>query len=325
MIAKFKANIPYNNFLLLVYGLLLKWPLFLNPVKMEINERSGYLFLQISKWVRIQSLSIPFFTNLLYLILLFIQAIMLNKIAMNQRVFPKPNYLVGMGYLLCTSLFKEWLVLSPAFISLTILIYLLSKLANLYNNPEPKKILFNISFLLSLSALIYSPSILFFFIILIGLSITRSVNFREWIIVFIGLITPYYLLGAFLFLINEKSIHLFPFLSVQIPFIKLSKMELAGLLLLFLLIVFGLLKAIQQMRKLLVHSRKTWSLIFLFLMYATIVSFFTTPNNIQAFMMLATPIAFLLASTFFYINNIWLNRCFHWLLAGLAFAVHYYR
>lgn len=323
MVGKFKANIPYNNFLLLVYGLLLKWPLFFSPVKMEINEGSGYLFLQISKFVSLQSGSIHFFTNLIYFLLLLIQAITLNKIAINQRIFPKPNYLVGMSYLLCSSLFMEWMVLSPAFISLTILVFLLSKLCNLYNHSEPKKMLFNISFLLSLSVLIYTPSIIFFPIVLIGLSITRPVNFREWIIVFIGLFTPFYLLAALLFLIDINSIHLFPVLRGQIPVVKLPKIEWISVAFLSFLMSIGLFNTIQQMRKLLVHSRKTWSLVFLFLLYALTVPFFTTPATFQIFLILALPVSVIIASAFNYMNNVWINRLLHWVLVGLVFATNY--
>lgn len=325
MIGKFKANIPYNHFLLLVYALLLKWPIFITPVRVANNAGAGYLFDHISKFI--QSLHIQFFyaTNLAYFTLLIIQAVVLNKIAIDQRIFPKSNYLVGMSYVLCTSLFKEWTLLSPAFISVTLLILLLSRLCKLYNNPEPKKMLFNISFLLAISALVYYPSIIFFPTIFMGLSITRPVHFKEWLTVLIGFVTPYYLLSCLLFLFDVKSIVLFPYLKGHLPSFSLSTIEMANVILLTLLIGIGCYFIYQQMRKLLVYSRKTWSLIFLFFLYALVVPLFTAPSSFQFFIVLGTPISFLLAASFNYIDNIWVNRVIHWALVGLAFAESYWR
>ena len=40
----FKANNPYNTFLLFVYGLLLKLPMFLHPVIPTVQKTDGFLF-----------------------------------------------------------------------------------------------------------------------------------------------------------------------------------------------------------------------------------------------------------------------------------------
>ena len=47
----FKANNPYNNFLLLVYGVLLKLPMFLHPHVPQPQQLDGFLYKSFLQWM----------------------------------------------------------------------------------------------------------------------------------------------------------------------------------------------------------------------------------------------------------------------------------
>ena len=145
MTGTFKANNPYNTFLLLVYGLLLKLPMFLHPVIPVPQQTDGFLYkvllIQLTKTV---GNTIPFIYPFISFLLLYTQAITFNKLANDQRLMQKPNYLTAMAYLLITSLFKEWNFLSAPLIVNTLLIWVWANMSGLYNEKKAKSTLFNI-------------------------------------------------------------------------------------------------------------------------------------------------------------------------------------
>jgi hypothetical protein len=107
----FKANNPYNNFLLFVYALLLKFPLFLHPVIPAPQPSDGILY-KVIPFMDDQpfyyiSRGFQFLSLLHYC---FIQAIAFNKFVNDQRMMAKPNYLTGMKLFIDYSLFSEWFV-----------------------------------------------------------------------------------------------------------------------------------------------------------------------------------------------------------------------
>lgn len=59
VIGTFKANNPYNNFLLFVYGFVLKLPMFLHP-KVPIPQKlDGFLYKAMLQWFSGWNISFP--------------------------------------------------------------------------------------------------------------------------------------------------------------------------------------------------------------------------------------------------------------------------
>lgn len=140
----FKANNPYNNFLLLLYAFLLKLPIFIHPHVPKAYETDGFLYRSLLQFLEPAGKNMPVIYSFISLVLLYIHAISLNKLVNSQRLMQKLNYLAGMSYLLITSLFIEWSYLSSALIINTFLIIVLSGLCNLNNSHSPKSSLFNL-------------------------------------------------------------------------------------------------------------------------------------------------------------------------------------
>jgi hypothetical protein len=105
VIGTFKANNPYNTFLLLIYGLLLKLPMFVHPFVPKPQQTDGFLFKGILIQLAVVGEKIPIVYPIITFILLFTQAITFNQLVNEQRLMQKANYLTGMSYLLVTSLY----------------------------------------------------------------------------------------------------------------------------------------------------------------------------------------------------------------------------
>ena len=174
MTGTFKANNPYNTFLLLIYGILLKLPMFLHPKIPQEQLVDGFLYKALLKWLQPIGSGAPVIYPLIAYILLYTQAVSFNKLVNDLRLMQKPNYLTGMSYLLVTSLFTEWNMLSAPLIINTLLIWVWARMSGLYNDTNPKRSLFNIGIAIGLSTFFYFPSLAFVALIIFGLAIIRS-------------------------------------------------------------------------------------------------------------------------------------------------------
>ena len=173
MTGVFKSNNPYNTFLLLVYGLLLKLIMFIHPQIPLPQQTDGFLFKLLLSQLSGVGSSLPIIYPLISFILLYTQAITLNALVNQHRLMQKPNYLTGMAYLLITSLFAEWNILSAPLIINSFIIWVWSRMSKLYNEPSPKTSLFNIGMAIGISSFFYFPVISFSALVVVGLLITR--------------------------------------------------------------------------------------------------------------------------------------------------------
>ena len=104
----FKANNPYNTFLLLIYGLLLKLPMFLHPAIPIPQQTDGFLFKALlTQLTATIGNSVPDIYPVISFLLLYTQAITFNKLANDEKLMQRPNYLTAMADKIFHSLNKE--------------------------------------------------------------------------------------------------------------------------------------------------------------------------------------------------------------------------
>ena len=320
----FKANNPYNNFLLFVYGFILKLPLFIHPGIPEAKPADGILYKLFLKWLIPAGLAMPAIYGLIAFLFLYIQAIGITKLLNDHRLMPKLNYLAGMSYLLITSAFTEWHILSAALIINTLLIWILSALCHIYNSPAPKTTIFNIGMVTGLASLIYFPSIAFSLLIIVGLTITRPFRLQEWIIAFAGIITPYYFLAAWIFLTgNWKSFH-FPVVSIALPRLHESVWSSIAIILVLFIVSMGISFIQKNIRRLLVQSRKSWSLIYLYMAVSFFIPFLNGGKDLSDWILVAVPAAAFAAAAFLFPEKKWFSISMHWSLVALSVVTGYF-
>ena len=320
MIGSFKANNPRNNFLLLLYGLALNWPLFFKSAPAIINSNDTFLY-QYFIGIFNKYTNDAIINGVAFLIL-FLQAVIINKIATDQKLFQRNNYLVGMSYLLITSIFH--IGFSSALLSISVLISILSILFNMSNQGNPKKNIFNMGLLTGLAILIFFPTFLFVFFVLFGLLIFRPFRIQEWFIVVLGIIAPFYFVFAFGYLLDNFEMLHFPTLYFRIPKFHLTTFEISSLCLTILLSIIGFVFAQSNMRKLLVQSRNCWTIMSAFLFFAIFIPFFNKTPQFQFTLFSLVPASIFVASNFYYPENKWFIYLSHWTLVALSVINGYF-
>jgi hypothetical protein len=133
------------------------------------------------------------------LLLLCIQATGINAIAMEYRLGEESNLFPGLFYILLCSALPVLTHLSPALMANTFLIIALSELYAVYKKPSAAASIFNVGFWVAIASL-FSPGHLVFLLLgFIGLNILRGLSLRERLMVVVGAVVPYLLVGIYLF------------------------------------------------------------------------------------------------------------------------------
>jgi hypothetical protein len=321
---RFKINNPSNNILLLLYGFLLKLPLFLNPRMPMLQSSDGPLYSSWIIWMQRIFFGFPVVFNLILFLLLYIQAISFNKAVNDQRMMQKPNYLTGMAYLLITSMYSEWFALSAAVICSTLLIWIWSKLCTLHNNHSAKTTIYNIGLVIGIASFLYYPAIIFVLLFMMGIAITRPFRLNEWLIGLLGIGTTFYFYAAWIFLSGQWNSFLFTPVSFSTPVFFETKWALAAILLVMLTLVLGFYFIQNNMRRQVVQTRKSWQLIYLYLLAAAFIPFINATNSFTSWILVAVPASLIAASAFFYPDKKWFPSVIHWGMVAICIAVSYF-
>jgi hypothetical protein len=324
VIGIFKQKNPGNAFLLLIYGLVLKFPIFLHPESYAASDGNSYIFQLIIRFLKPVTDVAPIVFPLLAFMLLFVQATLLNRISNTLRLFPKSNYLVGMSYLLITSLMHEWNLFSAPMLVNFLLIWSWYRMTNLYNNNSPKTAIFNISLLLGLLPLIYSPAVVFLLLMIFVLLITRPFYITEWLVAVIGFTTPYYFLFVALYLSNQWDwARVIPVISFHLPRLSANLWVTGGIIFMVLPFLVGSYYAQTNLSKMLIQTRKSWSLLLILLMVSVIIILVNPGINYLHWLPVIVPLSVFHAAAYYYPNGRWFPLLLHWMVFVFVIALNY--
>lgn len=325
MVGIFKQKTPANILILLVFGILIKFPMF-RHLYIPVSETSdGPLFMRILQWLQPYSKSFALFFPILAFALLFIQAVSLTQFINNRRLTNFPTYLPGMSYMLITSLFPEWNYFSAALLINTILLFVLSGLFRIYNQKNAKGTIFNIGLALGIASFLFVSSLAFVIWVLLALAVMRPFRLNEWLLCILGITTPYYFYGVYLFVTGEWSWNnLVPYLSVSVPGVKQSAWVAGSTFLIAVPFLVGGYYVQENLRRMLIQVRKGWSLLLLYLLTAMVVPFVNTNHNFENWILVAIPFAGFHASAYLYSKIKMISLLLFWLTVGFILTYQYY-
>lgn len=323
MVGIFKANNPFNTFLLFIYGLLLKLAWFVHPHIPIAQKTDGFLFREILAKLENTGAQFPLIYPAITYFLIFTQAITFNKLINDQKQMQRANYLPAMSYLLITSMFSEWNVLTAPLVINTLLIWVWARMSTLYSNTNPKSTLFNIGMMIGVSTFFYFPSLAFVLLIVFALIVSRPFILAEWIISFLGILTPYYFLFSYLFLTDKLDGYKIPQFEISYPHFHKNYWELAGICLVLISFLIGGFFVQANFRKQLVQVRKRWSLILLYLVVAVFVPFINATHTFEYWILTAIPLSAYVGCGFLYPVKRWLPLLLHWLMVIVVIVISY--
>ncbi len=320
----FKANNPYNPILLFLYALLLKLPMFLYPVVPVAEQPDGFMYRMLLRWLKPAGDSMPVIYSLIAFLLLVFQALYINRIVNNNRLMQKINHLPGMTYLLVTSLFSEWMYLSSPVVINTFTIFILSGLCNLYNQNNARGQIFNIGVMAGVATFFYFPSLAFGLLALTGIMVIRPFRLPEWIILLVGMATPYYFLISWLYLTDRLKEYEVPDVAVTIPVLRETTLGYIAIVMVLLLLIAGASFVQLNLRRQVVQTRKSWGLVFLYLLFSLFIPFLNETDNFEYWLIAALPVSVIASAAFLYPERKWFATLFHWGLVALVILNAYF-
>jgi hypothetical protein len=305
VVSFFKDKSPGNLLVLLAFGFLLKLPLFLYPKIITATENDEDIYHYIVSGIGGSSQA-PIYFSIVAILLLFIQAFMINYIVNEYRMISRQTFLPAMAYLLVTSLLPEWNYLSSPMLASTLILWCFLRLFSLYSASRSMGPLFNIGLVMGISSYIYFPSASFLICILLGILILKPFRLNEIILFLLGALTPYYFFGIYLFLADKFSIENFvPNVSVHVPEVKSSIYLAITTCLIAIPFVAGGFFVQSHLHKMLIQVRKNWSIILLYLLLAFFVPFVNSYSTFGNWILLAAPFAAFHAAAYYYPERKW--------------------
>ena len=220
----------------------------------------------------------------------------------NERTFlPASFYVLLSGYITSNQ------VLNPVLPASLLLLVAIDRLTASYRKQGIAYNLFDASMLIGIAALIYTNIIWYYIIIIIGISLFRSFNFREFLISIFGLITPFIILYTFYYLTGRDiawlNHSLIESLFSDMPeyywspeFIIISFINL----LIFIVALLHLWSIFNAKK---VRSRKIFSLL-TWMVFLTVLVYFTVPAaSVGLMYILLIPIVYVLTHYLVMIKN----------------------
>jgi hypothetical protein len=279
---------------------LLRFASFLYPKNPIVYPSDGFLYKLVLKslgsWGITNSFAFPFLSYLL----IFVQALLLNKYIGQYRMLSRPNFLPAFSYILITALFPNWWQISSALIANTFLVWIWGSFLTLYKNNQAKLPLFNIGILLGISSFIFIPSLYFWIVLLIWLIILRSFDLTECLVCLLGMGLPYYFLFALLFLTDKMDIvsHLIE-IQYALPSLKQDIWIWLGIALIMTPVLISLLYFQNTLSRMLIQARKNWNLLMVYLICGLIVAGLNGSVKVEYWVITAIPFAAFHANALF--------------------------
>lgn len=324
MIGIFKQKNPANLFVLLAFGVLIKLPMFLNPHVPVAKPDDGSLWIGLLTFLEPAGRKTPLIYPLLAFLLLFLQAIILTRFVNNQRMVARPNFLPGMAYLLITSLLPEWNYFSAPLLINSILLFVLSALFRIYNQQNAKATIFNIGVALGIAGFLFVSSLTFIVWVLLALAVMRPFRLNEWLLCILGITTPFYFYGLYIFITDKWSWDaLVPHITIGIPAIKQSAWLAGSVFLLMVPFLTGGYYVQDNLRRMLIHVRKGWSLLLLYLLASLLLPFVNNSDTFENWVMAMIPMAAFHACTYYYSTVRILPSLLFWLTVAFVLAYQY--
>jgi len=219
----------------------------------------------------------------------------------------KRTFLPAVIYILLSGLFPQYQLLNPAIFAAMFLMLAIRRIMDAYRIPGTAYHFFDAGILIGVGSLFYANLIWFGFLVIIGISLLRTVNINEIAISVICLVTPYILTFGIYYvsgkdlknllsileynLFGEPASYVFtPLTIVALTFAGLSTL----VSMVYLLMVMNTLK---------IKSRKTFYLLFWVFLISTGVYFALPSVSVEIVWLISIPVSYFLANYFVFVKK----------------------
>lgn len=312
MVFLYRDKSIINIFFLVLLSIVVHLHLFVNAPLVVTNTNDGVFSLLLKSYIAPLSSTVLF---VFYHLLLLVQAIRLNLVLTDLRMFQNSNYTTAMAYVLLSGVVMQWCSISPALIANFLLIWLFIKLCRLYSHPSPKTLLFNTGLIVGVSIVCYHPTAILILVVLFALAVVRPFKLAEWVILLMGILLPYYFLAAWLYLTDSigNFQQYLPYLQWNLPLVKWNIPLAYSLSVLFLVLVAGLYYWQLFNNRMVIQIRKNWGAMMVMLLILLPIPFIFLHAGIESAFMSLVPLSAFAGSAFSYPRRLLLPNLLFWL------------
>ncbi len=276
MLQLFRNNSPFTVIVLFIFALLVKFQVLLHPV-MPVPVAGHFVFNYIIRGLYFIFRQGAFAYTMLAIVIIFMQALYLKSISTRHKLFPRYTYIPAFVYLLLTSIYPPFNTFNETILVNWFLLGAVDIMFSFTQTSQPRKLIFNASFLLSMAALFQFTMLAYFFLLLVGMVMFRSFNVGEWSVAMMGYATPPYFLACILFLADRS------YLYAQWPRIGLSLSSNVASPFYLILTIVGILILLgsgiyamqQNVAMSNIYVRRDWIGVSFYLIISIVVAVFT--------------------------------------------------
>ena len=264
MVFLFKDRSDFNLIFLLLLSVAVHFHVWMHPPLIIANESDGLLSYLLLHYI--QPLP-PLALIVLFHTIILSQAIRLNILLSNFKMFQQISYIPAFTYIILTAMFPFWDVISAGLIANTLVIWILVKLLRLYDQNQPKTLEFNIGLIVGISIILYEPIAILIPVVLFALVIIRPFKLAEWLVLIMGILLPFYFIFTYVFLtgnINDFRQYL-PKLDWKNPLVQPSFNTIVALVVMGIQLIAGFFYWNEQQARFIIQVRKYWGVFFLLL------------------------------------------------------------
>lgn len=203
----------------------------------------------------------------------------------------RSNFLPGMAFIIISSFLPEFNVFSSVLLVSLIFLIVFITMFKTASNKIGKGDIFNAALFISMATLLFGPAIFFTIWLIFALALLRPFKVNEWLVLLLGLATPYYFGIIFMFLADAPISHLLPAIKLHLPQFDKSLWIAGALFLLLVPFFIGAYYAQLQLSKTLIHVRKAWELFLIYIVICIFISLFNMGDNYMNFVLVLIPIA----------------------------------
>lgn len=316
MVFLFRDKSFVSVFFLMLLCFAVHMHLLISTPKIIITEDSGiisFVLNNIFKTLPQTALA------LIYMALVLLQAIRLNMLLNEFKMFSQNGFITAMAYILLTGFFPQWANITPALIANTFVIWLFIQLSKLYNNPSPKSLLFNTGLIIGAAVLCYHPTAVLVAVVLFALAIVRPFIISEWFVLLLGAAMPFYIISSLLFLndkINQLNTFL-PHITFSMPLPITDIWFWVNSVTISILLIAGFITLTNNNNRMVIQIRKSWNIMMVMVLMLLPVPFIFQNAGLEAAVLSIVPLAAIISNTFIYPKKMLLPNLFLALAIGV--------
>ena len=323
MINLFRSLNPINLIILAAYTIFMRLAIFVNlPENLNFKFFESYtkFFIQIPSTSTLS----PIINICIAAFIVLVQAVLFNRIINNHGLLAKPSYLPALLYITGSSLFLQFLILSPPLICNFLLIWMMDKFMKIGKSSKAMMMMLDLGMIIAIGTLIYFPFIVLLLMLWLSLMLYRSFNWREWIAGLIGFLTIFFFIAVYYYWndnINQFYKIWKPLTNSFPSVLQINYDDYLVLIPVVLILILATLQLRENFFRSFISTRKAFQMLF-FIFIITILSFYTKSDfRVYHFILSVPPGAVLLA---YYFSNAKKRWVYESLFGILVILIQYF-